>query len=177
MRCDKAAAFSDVAGQITRTFCSPATAALHAQLRHWMEQSGMSCRLDAAGNLIGRWEPAGSANAPALLVGSHLDTVANAGRFDGVLGVMLALSLVEAVAASATPLPFAIEVIGFSEEEGLRYGRPFIGSKALVGQCDEELLASVDANGISVRTALASFGCSAAITTAEIDATRVVAYL
>jgi allantoate deiminase len=99
---------------------------------------------------------AGGPGAPRLLMGSHLDTVPNAGAFDGIVGVVLAVALVEAL--SPRKLPFAIEVVGFSEEEGVRFGRPFIGSRALMGNLDEDLLNTRDAEGISVRTAISDFG-------------------
>jgi allantoate deiminase len=90
------------------------------------------------------------------LIGSHLDTVPNAGAFDGVLGVLLAVALVAAL--DGEKLPFAIEVVGFSEEEGVRFGEPFIGSRALVGRLDEQLLNRRDPSGVSVRQAILNFG-------------------
>jgi allantoate deiminase len=91
-----------------------------------------------------------------LLIGSHIDTVPNAGAFDGVLGVVIAVALLEAL--ENRRLSFAIEIVAFSEEEGVRFGTPFIGSLALVGRLDEDLLSREDANGISVRTAIKNFG-------------------
>ena len=96
------------------------------------------------------------ADAPRLFIGSHLDTVPKAGAFDGVLGVVLGVALIEAL--DGKRLPFGIEVLGFSEEEGVRFGTPFIGSRALVGRLDEELLGREDANGISVWQAIEDFG-------------------
>ncbi len=115
----------------------------------------MNVSLDAVGNLRGFYS-ATSPNAPRVLIGSHLDTVPNAGAFDGILGVVLAIGLVESL--DGQKLPFGIEVVGFSEEEGVRFGVPFIGSRALVGRTDEELLGRTDANGISVRKAIQDFG-------------------
>jgi allantoate deiminase len=111
--------------------------------------------VDAAGNLRGLYSPA-SPGASRILIGSHLDTVPNAGAFDGILGVVLAVGLVESL--EGLKLPFGIEVIGFSEEEGVRFGVPFIGSRALVGRADEELLGRKDGHGISVRKAIQDFG-------------------
>jgi allantoate deiminase len=177
-RCDVAATFSEEPGRITRTFCSPAMAELHAALRGWMQAAGMTCRVDAAGNLFGRLESPLRPNAPALLIGSHLDSVPNAGKYDGVLGVMLGLALAEAVKRSGLHLPFDIEIVGFSEEEGVRYGVPFIGSRALIGDCDEALLQRQDANGVSVAEALRGFGCNPdRIASAEAPAERYLAYL
>lgn len=120
-----------------------------------MTALGVAVRIDAAGNLRGLYAGAES-KAPRLLVGSHLDTVPNAGAYDGVLGVVLAVALLQAL--DGRRMPFAIEVIGFSEEEGVRFGTPFIGSRALTGRLDEKLLARTDLRGISVRKAIEEFG-------------------
>jgi allantoate deiminase len=177
-RCAAAALFTEEPGRITRTFCSPAMTELHVALQGWMAAAGMQTRVDAAGNLFGRLESAQRPNAPALLIGSHLDSVPNAGKYDGVLGVMLGLALVEAVQQSKLQLPFALEVVGFSEEEGVRYGVPFIGSRALVGDCDASLLIRNDSQGISVADALRNFGCNSDnIHSAEMPEVRYLAYL
>ena len=120
-----------------------------------MEPLRAQVRVDAAGNFRGFY-PAARPNAPRLLIGSHLDTVPNAGAYDGILGVVLAVSLLEEL--HGRRLPFGIEVVGFSEEEGVRFGTPFIGSRALVGRLDRELLDVQDAQGISVRKAIEEFG-------------------
>ncbi len=127
----------------------------HREVSSWMNALGMTVSVDAVGNLRGFFAGTSPA-APRILIGSHLDTVPNAGAFDGILGVVLAVELVESLRGSK--LPFSIEVIGFSEEEGVRFGVPFIGSRALVGRVDEELLGRNDANGISVRKAIQDFG-------------------
>lgn len=116
-------------------------------------------RIDAAGNLRALY--AGKqTGSPRLLIGSHLDTVPNAGAFDGLLGVVLAAALLEEL--HGRRFPFAIEVLGFSEEEGVRFGTPFIGSRALVGRLDRDLLNTKDANGISVRNAITDVGLNPA---------------
>jgi len=120
-----------------------------------MKPLGAQVRIDAAGNFRALY-PAAQANASRLLVGSHLDTVPNAGAYDGMLGVVLAVALVEELQGQR--LPFGIEVVGFSEEEGVRFDTPFIGSRALVGRLDEQLLGVQDARGISVRNAIEEFG-------------------
>ncbi len=120
-----------------------------------MKTLGMTVSVDAVGNLRGFYAGT-SPPAPRIFIGSHLDTVPNAGAFDGILGVVLAVALVESLRGSK--LPFAIEVVGFSEEEGVRFGVPFIGSRALVGRVDEELLGRKDERGISVRKAIQDFG-------------------
>jgi allantoate deiminase len=127
----------------------------HSEIAGWMTALGCEVRIDAAGNLRGLYAGAES-KAPRLLLGSHLDTVPNAGAFDGILGVVLAVALLQAL--DGRRLPFAVEVIGFSEEEGVRFGTPFIGSRALTGRLDEKLLARTDSRGISVRKAIEEFG-------------------
>jgi allantoate deiminase len=120
-----------------------------------MEEAGMSVHVDAAGNMRGCYSATQRA-ASRLFVGSHLDTVPRAGAFDGVLGVALAVALVKLLAGRR--LKFHIEVVGFSEEEGVRFGVPFIGSRALVGTADDELLNSQDGDGVRVQDAIRAFG-------------------
>jgi len=127
----------------------------HREIVQWMEPLGIKVRSDAAGNLRGVYAGA-QPNGPRLLIGSHLDTVPNAGAYDGILGVVLAVALLEEL--QGRRLPFAIEVLGFSEEEGVRFGTPFMGSRALVGRLDRQLLDLRDAQGISVREAIDKFG-------------------
>jgi allantoate deiminase len=127
----------------------------HRQITRWMEPLGVHVRIDAAGNFRGLY-PAAQPNAARLLIGSHLDTVPNAGAYDGILGVVLAVVLLEEL--HGRRLPFAIEVVGFSEEEGVRFGTPFVGSRALVGRLDDELLGTLDARGTSVRKAIEAYG-------------------
>jgi allantoate deiminase len=152
-RCRYLAEFTEEPGQIKRTFLSPAMRNCMHAVQGWMNAAGMAVETDAAGNLRGRY--AGTTGT-CLMIGSHLDTVPNSGAFDGVLGVMLGLALVEAL--NGEQLPFSIELIGFSEEEGVRYRLPFIGSRALVGRLEPELLTVQDDNGISLAGALTSFG-------------------
>jgi allantoate deiminase len=131
----------------------------HREIARWIEPLGANVRVDAAGNFRGVY-PAARQNAPRLLIGSHLDTVLNAGAYDGILGVVLAIALLEQL--QGRRLPFGIEVVGFSEEEGVRFGAPFIGSRALVGRLDEELLEVQDAQGVSVRKVIEKFGLNPA---------------
>ena len=154
-RCRKLATFSEDAGGTRRTFLSAPMRDCHREVSSWMKALGMTVSVDAVGNLRGFYPPA-SPGASRILIGSHLDTVPNAGAFDGILGVVLADGLVESLAGMKQP--FGIEVIGFSEEEGVRFGVPFIGSRALVGRADEELLGRKDVQGISVRNAIQDFG-------------------
>jgi allantoate deiminase len=154
-RCKQLASFSEDVGSTRRTFLSPSMRDCHREITKWLNAAGAKVTVDAAGNLRGFY-PAAQTNAPRLLIGSHLDTVPNAGAYDGVLGVLIAIALVESL--EGRRLPFALEVIGFSEEEGVRFGTPFIGSHALIGTLDEELLDRQDTHGISVRNAIKSFG-------------------
>jgi allantoate deiminase len=148
--CRRIAVMSEEPGRTTRRFLTPPMRDVHALLRSRMETLGMTVCVDAAGNLRGLWNPA-NATGKRLILGSHIDTVPNAGAFDGVLGVMLALEWVELAQELRLPLP--IEIIAFSEEEGVRFGVPFIGSRAVAGRFDPALLALKDADGITVEEA------------------------
>jgi allantoate deiminase len=154
-RCRQLATCTEVAGETTRLFLSPPMHDVHALLKGWMEAAGMTVKVDAIGNLRGVW-PGLTANCPRLLIGSHLDTVPNAGAFDGILGVVLGLAVVEQLGGQH--LPFAIEVIGFSEEEGVRFNKPFLGSLALIGKLDAETLARKDRSGITIAEAIRNYG-------------------
>lgn len=155
--CRTLARFSEEPGVTTRTFLSPPMREVHAALLSWMTALGMTARIDAAGNLRGTYAAAANApSPPTLFVGSHLDTVPNAGPFDGVLGVVIGIALIESL--DGTRFPFAIEVAGFSEEEGVRFGTPFIGSRALAGTLGDDVLQQRDANGSSVVDAIGAFG-------------------
>ena len=154
-RCRELARCTETPGETTRLFLSPPMREVHALVRGWMGAAGMTVRVDGVGNIRGIY-PGIEENAPLLLIASHLDTVPNAGAFDGILGVVLGIAVVEELRGQR--LPFAIEVIGFSEEEGVRFGKPFLGSLALVGGLDAETLARTDPNGISVSEAIEGFG-------------------
>jgi allantoate deiminase len=173
-RCRKLASFSEDAGSTRRTFLSPPMHDCHREITSWLTAAGAQVTVDAAGNLRGFYAGAQS-SAPRLLLGSHLDTVPNAGAYDGILGIVIAVALLESL--DRRRLPFAIEVVGFSEEEGARFGLPFIGSRALVGRLDEELLNRQDANGISVRTAIKNFGLNPAETSRAALSDDTLAYL
>jgi allantoate deiminase len=152
-RCRYLAQFTEEPGQIKRTFLSLAMRDCMQAVQGWMEAAGMQVVTDAAGNLRGRYP---GASSMSLMIGSHLDTVPNGGAFDGVLGVMMGLALIEALQREKRP--FSIELVGFSEEEGVRYSLPFIGSRALVGRLGAELLTTEDSDGITLSRALTSFG-------------------
>jgi len=147
---------------------------VHTLLRNWMEAAGMSVHVDAAGNLRGLY-PGSTPHAPRLIIGSHLDTVPNAGPFDGILGVVLGVTIVEEL--DNQRLPFAIEVIGFSEEEGVRFAKPFLGSLAVIGKLDRNTLALTDADGITVEQALRNFDLDPTQLPAAILPTNTFAFL
>jgi allantoate deiminase len=154
-RCRELARITDVPGETTRLFLSPATRDAHTLLAWWLRQAGLESRTDDAGNLRAIRRSA-KVDAPTLVLFSHIDTVPNAGAFDGPLGVILALAALEEL--HDTPLPFHIELIAFAEEEGARFGFPFLSSLAATGQLTPELLARTDADGISVAQAIRNFG-------------------
>jgi allantoate deiminase len=156
--CRLLATMTEEPGKTTRLFLSPPTVEVHRHLRTRMEALGMAVQTDAAGNLRGLWEPENS-HGRRLLIGSHIDTVPNAGAFDGALGVVLALHLVEL--ARAEGLTLGLEVIAFSEEEGVRFGVPFLGSRAVAGRFDPALLALTDAGGVTLSQAIAGYGLDA----------------
>ncbi|CAN5582076.1 allantoate amidohydrolase [soil metagenome] len=157
-RCDAlgVAPYSDMAGGLFRAWLTPAFAATQRQVADWMAEAGMAVRTDAATNLIGRYEGT-TPGAPVLLIGSHLDSVRDAGRYDGPLGVMLGIELVASLAAAGTRLPFAIEVIGFGDEEGSRFPAAMLTSRAVAGTLDIAALDGADVNGVSVTEALAAY--------------------
>ena len=158
-RCRTLSLFSEDSRSIRRTFLSPPMRDCHRELAKWLVAAGAEVSLDAAGNLRAFYA-ATESRAPRLLFGSHLDTVPNAGAYDGVLGVILAVALLESL--ERRKLPFGIEVVAFSEEEGVRFATPFIGSRALVGRLDKQFLNCQDRNGISIRNAIENFGLNPA---------------
>jgi allantoate deiminase len=139
----------------------------------WMIEAGMTVRRDAIGNLIGHF-PGKVPGAKKLLLGSHLDTVRDAGKFDGPLGVLVAIACVEQLRA---PMPFGVEIVAFADEEGLRYQTPYVGSRAMAGSFDLRDLDRTDANGITMRDAINNFGGDAAqIESCRIDPATVIGY-
>ncbi len=171
-RCRLIAEFSETSGSITRSFLSDPMRDCHRAISTWMEELGMQISVDAVGNLRGLH---GSGERSRLLMGSHLDTVPSAGAYDGVLGVCLALAILEALKGVA--LPFDVEVLGFSEEEGVRFRVPFLGSLAAIGHFDPALLDLLDSNGHTVREAIQQFGLDPAQIPDACVASRAFAYL
>lgn len=156
-RCDELAAISSLATGIERVYLSPQHAEAHARAAEWMAEAGMAVRQDAAGNLVGRLEGR-TPGLPALLLGSHLDTVPDAGRYDGILGVLSAIAVVRRIAPRAASLPFAVEVVAFGDEEGTRFGTTLLGSAAVAGAWRDEWWELTDRDGVTLRQAFERFG-------------------
>lgn len=156
-RCDELARCSEASDQLTRVYLSAEQRAASTLVTGWMREAGMTVSTDAVGNLIGRYE-GNTPGLPALLLGSHLDTVRDAGKYDGMLGVVSAIDCVASLAARGVRLPFAIEVIGFADEEGVRFGSTLIGSRAVAGTFRAATLDATDASGTALRDALRDYG-------------------
>jgi len=152
-RCDELAACSEESGRITRRFLTAPMLEVHDRLGSWMRQANLQTRADDAGNLIGR--RIAETAIRTLIVGSHLDTVPGGGRFDGVLGVLIGVAVAETLGDKR--LPFHLDVVGFSEEEGVRYSMPYLGSSAVAGLFQQEWLERADSNGTSMREAISAF--------------------
>ncbi len=131
-RCDALGKISEEPGRLTRTFASPAMRRANKLVGSWMREAGLEVREDAAFNLLGRWESK-KRGAKTFLLGSHLDTVRNAGKYDGPLGVLTAIAVVQLLRERGLQLPFNLEVVGFSDEEGVRYHTTYLGSRSLAG--------------------------------------------
>jgi allantoate deiminase len=153
--CRRVAAMSEEPDRTTRRYLTTPTRDVHALLRSRMEAIGMTVTLDAVGNLHGLWLPTG-AQGKRLIIGSHIDTVPNAGAFDGVLGVTIAFELAELAQEAKLQLP--IEVVAFSEEEGMRFGVPFLGSRAVAGRFDPALFELRDREGVTMEAAIRAYG-------------------
>jgi allantoate deiminase len=156
-RCDVLAGDSEDPGRITRPFASDSMRRAQEHVAQWMREAGMVVRPDNIGNLRGRYEGAASSDA-TLILGSHLDTVRDAGKYDGPLGVMVAIAAVQHLHDERKRLPFAIEVLGFADEEGLRFGSTYLGSRAVAGGFEPADLDRADASGVSMREAVHAFG-------------------
>src|SRR6266481_5951890 len=180
-RIDSLAELTDEPGRLTRTFCSPAMRRANELVGSWMREAGMTVREDAIGNLIGHYagipRPAGIVDEKVFLLGSHLDTVRDAGKFDGPLGVLTAIACVQHLHESKAGLPFAIEVAAFADEEGVRYHSTYLGSKVLAGTFDPESLKRTDADSITMAQAIRNFGGNPdQIVASRIEPSRLLGY-
>jgi allantoate deiminase len=151
-RCAALGRISEEPDRLVRRYATPAMREAYVLVGGWMRDAGLTVSEDAAGNLIGRRDGPGR----TLVLGSHLDTVVDAGRYDGPLGVVSAIAVLERLWDRA--LPYAVEVIAFADEEGVRFGTSFLGSSAVAGRFAPAWLALEDADGISMADALRAFG-------------------
>jgi allantoate deiminase len=156
-RIEALGAISETPGHLTRIFLSPEHRAAADLLLSWMQDAGMRAHLDAIGNVCGRYEGE-RAGLPCLMLGSHYDTVRDAGKWDGPLGLITAICCVGDLHRRGKRLPFAVEVTGFADEEGVRFASTLLGSRAIAGTFDESVLGASDSAGISMRDALSRFG-------------------
>jgi allantoate deiminase len=156
-RLDAFAAFTDEPGRLTRLFLSDAHRRAAQALIGWCAETGIEARIDAAGNVVARYEGK-RAGAPALMLGSHIDTVRDAGRYDGNYGALAALAVVGTLTARTERLDHAVEIVGFGDEEGVRYRTTLTGSRALSGKNARDALDQKDASGVMMRKALKAFG-------------------
>lgn len=156
-QCEALARLSEHDAGLTRVFLSKEQKAASEQVIGWMRAAGMSARLDAIGNVVGRYEGE-RPGAACLMMGSHLDTVRDAGKYDGMLGVLAAIECVRTLHARGKRLPFALEIVGFADEEGTRFNATLLGSRAVAGTFKTEVLDNADRDGVSMRAALRAFG-------------------
>lgn len=156
-RCDELATISSLPDRLERVHLSPEHKAANAMVAQWMTEAGLTTWQDAAGNQCGRLEGR-EPGLPALLIGSHIDTVPDAGRYDGMLGVLLAIAVAGRIHRSGVELPFALEVVAFSDEEGTRFGMALLGSRALAGTWNDDWWSLTDKDGITLAEAFQDFG-------------------
>ncbi len=156
-RIDALAALTDEPGMISRVFGTPAFVSASNMLVNWFNEAGLSTRVDNIGNVRGRLS-CSTANAKTFVIASHFDTVINAGKFDGPLGIVMGLDIIEHLIAEKIELPFNIELIAFSDEEGVRYHSTFLGSKVVTGTFDETLLSKKDNKDITLSQAIREIG-------------------
>ncbi len=148
---------SDDVDGLTCAYLTDAHCKTASQLGQWMREAGMTVTIDAVGNVIGRY-PSDRPGAKTLITGSHYDTVRNGGKYDGRAGILLPIAVVRYLHERGEKLPFHLEVVGFSEEEGVRFKSTFLGSNAIIGRFDPALLERQDSNGISMRMAMQQAG-------------------
>jgi len=154
---DELGRISESPDYLCRTFLTPEHRTAHEKAAQWMREAGMEVEHDSAGNVVGRYAGA-TADAPVLMTGSHLDTVRNGGKYDGMLGVIAPLACVADLNRRGIRLPHAIEVVGFANEEGTRFGAPMAGSRAIAGTFDPAMLEARDKQGVSMGEAYRAFG-------------------
>ncbi|MDI1266636.1 MAG: allantoate amidohydrolase [bacterium] len=156
-RINRLGTISETSENLARIFLSPEHRIAADLILSWMRDAGMDARLDAIGNVCGRYE-GDKPRLPCLMLGSHYDTVRDAGKWDGPLGVITAIACVADLNRRGVRLPFAIEIVGFADEEGVRFASTLLGSRAVAGTFDESVLAGRDREGITMREAMVKFG-------------------
>ncbi len=154
---ERLAAFSDEEGALTCTYLRPAHRATAALIRDYMLAAGLEIEVDGVANVVGRWR-CGIADAKTLITGSHYDTVTDGGKYDGRLGILLPIAVVQRLKQSGAKLPFDLEIVAFCEEEGVRFKSTFLGSSAIAGSFDAAVLDNLDADGISMHEAIREAG-------------------
>jgi len=150
-------AISDSVDDLTCAYMTPAHTRTAMQLADWMRAAGMIVHIDAVGNVVGRYAAA-QPEAHVLMTGSHYDTVRNGGKYDGRLGILLPIALAAHLNERGERLPFHLDVVGFAEEEGVRFRSTFLGSSAITGRFDAALLEQRDGDGVTMRDALLGAG-------------------
>jgi len=165
--CEQLAQHSEHSNTLTCSYLSEAHRATATQIKDWMLAAGLSVTIDAVGNVLGTWHS--SHDSRQLLTGSHYDTIINAGKFDGRLGIVLPIAAVAQLRRQGIELPYTLTIIAFAEEEGVRFKSTFLGSRAIVGRFDAAVFDNVDSDGISMRDAMLSAGLNpAGVSTATI---------
>ena len=154
---DHLASWSETADALTCTYLSTAHLAVAEELAKLMKKAGLTVEIDTVENVVGRYQSPNPA-AKTVIVGSHYDTVRNAGKYDGRLGILTGLVVAEHLASNGIALPFNLEVIAFADEEGVRFPASYIGSRAVVGRFEDAMLAARDAKGITLAQALLEVG-------------------
>ena len=155
--CDRLARFSEQEGSLTCSYLSAAHRSTAALIREWMLAAGLETTIDAVGNVVGRL-PAADPAARTLITGSHYDTVTNAGKYDGRLGILLPIVVAAGIRRSGSRLPYSLEIIAFAEEEGVRFKTTFLGSRAVVGRFDPAILNLADGAGVTMNAAMLDAG-------------------
>ena len=150
-------AWSEADDGLTCSYMTPVHRRTAAQIADWMREAGMTAHIDAVGNVVGRYEALDPA-AKTLMTGSQYDTVRDGGKYDGRLGILLPIAIVRHLNARGERLPFHLEIVGFAEEEGVRFKSTFLGSNAIAGRFDMAQLDQLDTDGVTMRQALAEAG-------------------
>jgi len=174
---DALARFSEHEDYLTRRSLTEEHLRANELVGWWMREIGMHVHTDAAGNIIGRLDCSEKTDEPALLIGSHLDTVRNAGRYDGMLGVVLPIVCLQHLQNTGVTLPYPVEIVGFCDEEGVRFPSTLIGSRAIAGTLKPAVLQETDDENISVAEALGAFGASGNIASAARTSSQLLGFV